>query len=287
MDTKEIYSMIKLLDDPDQSVFLAIRNKLTQMGIGVIPFLETAWENSLDELFQSRIESIIQEIHQSDIKAELKKWESSENDLLQGALLIAKFQYPEMNQEEVLKSIELVKKDVWLEINENLTALEKIKIVNHVFFDIHSYSRSNTFQNSPQSNFINQLMESKKGSPIALAILYAGISQQLNIPVFGVALPKNFILCYKDPLFHVFDEDLNEGVLFYINPFNKGVVFGKKEIESFIKQQKLENKKAYFQPCTNKETLIHLLNHLIESYENMGDKTKADDFRSLLKILYF
>ncbi|MCK9207403.1 MAG: transglutaminase-like domain-containing protein [Salinivirgaceae bacterium] len=287
MDKREIQSIIKLLDDPDQSVFMAIRNKLTQMGTGVIPFLETAWENSLDELFQSRIESIIQEIHHSNIKSNLKKWESSGNDLLQGALLIAQFQYPEINQEEILKTIELLKKDVWLEINENLTALEKIKIVNHIFFDVHNYSRSNTFQNSPQSNYINQLIESKKGSPIALSILYAGICQQLNIPIFGVALPKNFILCYKDPLLQAFDEDMNEGVLFYINPFNKGVVFGKKEIEAFIKQQKLENKKAYFQPCSNKETIIHLLNQLIEFYDSMGDKTKSDDFRSLLKILYF
>jgi len=287
MDQHEIESLIRLLDDPDVTIFHAIRIKLNQMGMQAIPHLEKAWENSLDDLFQTRIENIIQDIHFNETKNKLIRWEKSPHDLISGAILIANFQYPELNFEETYQAIDKIKQDVWIEINDNLTALEKIKIVNHVFFEVHGFSRNNTFQNSPHSNFINQLLETKKGSPIALAILYSGICQQLNLPVSGVALPKNFILCYKDPQVPAIYEDATQGVLFYINPFNKGVVFGKKEIELFIKQQKLENKKTYFQPCTNKETITHLLTGLVEFYENRGDLTKANNYRSLIKILYF
>ncbi len=287
MDKREIDSLISLLDDPDNNVFLAIRIKLNQLGVEAIPHLEKAWESSLDELFQTRIENIIQDIHFSEIKSRLIKWEKGSHDLIEGALLIANFQYPELNLLEINKTLDKIKQEIWMEINNNLTALEKIKIVNHILYDVNGFNRSNTFQNSPQSNFINQLLETKKGSPIALAILYSGICQQLNIPVMGVALPKNFILCFKDIQASVIHDDNDRGVLFYINPFNKGVVFGKKEIELFIKQQKLENKNIYFQPCTNKETLTHLLNYLVEFYENAGETTKANNYRSLVKILYF
>ena len=288
MDINEINALINLLDDPDSNVYNAIRNKLTQLGVQVIPYLEKAWETSLDELFQTRIENIIQVIHHTDIKNKLQKWnDNSEHDLLEGAAIISQFQYSDVKVEDIYEKIEKIKKDIWLEINNNLTALEKIKIVNHIFFDVHNFSRSKAFYNSIQGFFINHLLNTKKGSPIALAIVYASICQHLDIPVYGVALPKNFILCFKDKMQVAFDEDFEEGVLFYINPFNKGVVFGKKEIELFIKQQKLENKKAYFQPSSNKDTLIHLLKEIIVFYENNGDKTKVENYQSLLKILYF
>lgn len=288
MDKKEIKALINLLDDPDAAVYEAIRIKLTQIGVEIIPHLEEAWETSLDELFQTRIENIIQEIHHSDIKKKLSSWANSEDhDLLEGAIIVSQFQYPDIDIDEVKEQIETLKKDIWLEINNNLTALEKIKIVNHIFFEVHKFSRSKSFYNSVQSFFISHVLNTKKGSPIALALIYASICQQLNIPVYGVALPKNFILCYKDNQNDVFSEEFPENVLFYINPFNRGVVFGKNEIELFIKQQKLENKQTYFQSCTNLETIIQLIKELIHYFETNGDKTKADNYQSLLKILYF
>lgn len=288
MDKNEIQALINLLDDPDSAVFEAIRQKLKQLGTEIIPQLEEAWETSLDELFQTRIENIIQEIHHSDIKKKLTDWANSEeHDLLEGAIIVSQFQYPDLNPEDVNEQIESLKKDIWLEINDNLTALEKIKIVNHIFFDVHKFARSKSFYNSVQSFFISHVLNTKKGSPIALALIYASICQQLDIPVYGVALPKNFILCYQDQQNDAFSEEFPENVLFYINPFNRGVVFGKNEIELFIKQQKLENKQAYFQSCSNKDTIIQLIKELVNYFKINGDKTKADNYSSLLKILYF
>lgn len=288
MDINEINALVKLLDDPDSGVYQAIHGKLSQLGMAVIPHLEKAWETSLDELFQTRIENIIQEIHHTNTKTKLQKWaKSADHNLLEGAAIISQFQYPDVKYGTIVEQLEAIKKDIWLEINNNLTALEKIKIVNHIFFDVHKYSRSKAFYNSVQGFFINHVLETKKGSPIALAIIYAALCQQLDIPVYGVALPKNFILCYKDNTQIAFDEEFDNGVLFYINPFNKGVVFGKKEIDLFIKQQKLEVKKGYFQASSNRDTLIHLINEIIHYYENIDDKNKAEEYKSLLKILYF
>ncbi len=63
---------------------------------------------------------------------------------------------------------------------------------------------------------INQVLESKKGNPISLAAVYMLIAQKLKLPIFGVNLPNLFVLIYKS-------EELN----FYINVFNRGVIFSK------------------------------------------------------------
>lgn len=288
IDEKEIRNLIKLLDDPDHQVYEAVKSKLNNIGVDVVKLLEEAWENSLDGLFQTRIENITKEIQFEDVRKQLKQWtEQGGEDLLEGALIIEKYQYPDFDKVKVINQIELIKKDIWLELNSQLTALEKTKIINHIIFEVHGFARSSSFQSSPQSHFMNHLLQTKKGSPFSLAILFASIAQSLELPIYGVSLPKNFILCYKDNTTDAFKQQVENEVLFYINPFNKGVVFGNKEVELFIKQQKLENKKAYFTPCSNKETIISYVNTLIEFYKSNSDKTKVEDYEMLLKILYF
>jgi hypothetical protein len=74
-------------------------------------------------------------------------------------------------------------------------------------------------------------------------------------------------------------------VLFYINPINKGAVLGRKEIEYFVKQQKLEHRFAYFEPCSNIETIRRVLNNLVIAYEHAGQLVKIEELRGLLDIL--
>ena len=64
---------------------------------------------------------------------------------------------------------------------------------------------------------INAVLESKKGNPISMCVVYMLIAQKLKLPVYGVNLPSLFVLTYKKG-----DEQ------FYINAFNKGLNFFKK-----------------------------------------------------------
>lgn len=285
MNEKELSALIKLIDDPDPKVFEAVNAKLLASGTTIVPLLEKAWEEAMDASFQSRIEIIIQKIQFIDTKTKLQLWKNEGyEDLLTGAFLIAKYQYPDLQLEEIDKAVELIKKDVWLEINENLTALEKVKIINHILFDIHGLSRNSSNFHSPQNFYINNVLELKKGNPISLAIVYATIAQKLGLPIYGINLPKNFILAYQDELFLGEKED-EESILFYINPYNKGAVFGKKEIKYFIAQQKLEDKKAYYVPCSNLDTIKRLIHSLIETYNNLGYPGKVKDLQELAKSL--
>lgn len=129
MKKKELSALISLLDDPDEAIYNEVCSKLLSMGPKmVIPDLEAAWEHCFDTLIQNRIENIIHKIQFDLIAKELKRWSAPENqNLLDGVLLIARYQYPDLDFSKVEKQIELIKHDVWLELNENLTALEKVK----------------------------------------------------------------------------------------------------------------------------------------------------------------
>ena len=287
MEKTNLNALINLLDDPDEEVFFNVKENLLSLGTHIIPDLEKAWEQSLDENYQERIENIIQKIQYRSTKNELENWNHNfKNDLLKGAYLLAKYQYPDLDFQVLDEQITQIKKDVWLEINDNLTALEKVKILNHILFEVHGFLQNKTNFYSPQNSYINYVLESKKGNPISLAIIYLVVARRLRLPIFGVNLPKNFILAYVDEhgYFNPFT-DSNENVLFYINPYNKGAVFGKKDIEHFIKIQKLKPQKSYFAPCSNSVIIFRLIEHLILSYKKLGYPDKIEDLNNLLELL--
>jgi len=289
MNKQEIKALISLLDDPDETVYQEVSTRFLSFGEEVIPVLEDAWEHSFDTLIQNRIENIIHQIQFDLIKEALKLWAEPHNqNLLEGALLIAKYQYPDIDIQKVKKQIEQIKQDVWLELNDNLTALEKVKIINHIIFDVHNFSGNTTNYHAPQNSYINNVLESKKGNPLLLSIIYTIVAQNLEIPIYGVNLPEHFILCYIDTE-HMgvpsTEENLGSNVLFYINPFSKGAVFGKKEIDAFLKQLKLENKEMFYEPCSNLEIIKRLLRNLVSSYEKLGYPDKSKELTFLLENL--
>jgi regulator of sirC expression with transglutaminase-like and TPR domain len=282
---KEIEALLKLLDDPDEGVYNTAFEKLIDQGYDVIPDLEKAWEQSFDEKIQQRLENLIQEIQVNSTQRSLKKWaDNGGKDLFKGAFFVAKHQYTELSYDFYQKKLEEIKKDIWLEINENLTALEKVRIINHVLFKIYGFSGNTANFYAPQNNYINHVLENKRGNPITLAIIYSVVAQKLNLPVYGVNLPKNFIVAYKNP-YAGYDSELNQQVLFYINPFNKGAILGKKEIDYFIKQQDLKPQQQFFLPCSNIEIIQRLINNLIFSYEKLGYPDKIEELSKLYKSI--
>lgn len=285
MRPKEFASLVSLLEDPDNEIFQAISHKLIEEGLTIVPLLEKAWEASSSELLQGRVEDIIHKIQFKNTKKGLISWvESGYNDLLEGALNVAKYQYPDIEYEVIDNQINKIKKKVWLELNESLTALEKVKVLNHILFGVYGFSGNTTNFFAPQNHYINQLIETKKGGPVIISIFYTLIAQRLGLPIYGVSLPRNYLLAYKDRYVGENDSD-NQSILFYINPFNHGSVLGRKEIEQFLANNSIEPKNEYFVPCSNKTTISQLIGSLMISYQKIGNTSKIEDLKVFLDIL--
>ena len=201
-------------------------------------------------------------------------------------MLVSKYQYPDLDEEHVRKQIELIRRDVWLELNSNLTAYEKVRVINHILFDVYNFTGNTTNYHAPQNSYINNVIESKRGNPLLLSILYSIIAQGLNIPIYGVNLPEHFILAYRDE-FTIQQEEEEEPILFYINPFSRGAVFSRREIDTFLKQLKLEQNRIFYESCSNVDIVCRQLRNLIVSYEKLGYPNKVDDLKKLLHILSY
>lgn len=289
MKDSELSALISLLDDTDDQIFGHVRDKLLSLGEPVIPHLESFWETTYSTLSQKRIEELIHVIQFESLLQQLSDWALNDsNNIFKGACLVAKYQYPDLEEEKIRKIIEQIKKDAWLEINASQTALEKVKVLNHVLFSIHGFTGNSANYNAPQNNFINVVLESRKGNALTLSLVYLITSQALGLTIEGVNLPEHFVLAYKDdsPLTRLFNPGAHDNILFYINPYNKGSIFSRREIDVFLKQLKLEPQDSYYRTCSNIKMVIRLLNNLVLSYEESENSQKADEIRKMLSILH-
>lgn len=282
----EIKALINLLDDPDEQIYVQIRNKIMDMGPDVIPQLENVWEKeSLGILFQSRIEELIHHIQFNQVKKDIRDWRvNHSDDLLKGMYLICKYQYPDLEFESIEKSIAKLAQDIWIELNNGLTAFEKVRILNHILYEMHGFQGNKSSYHAPQNSFLSDVLESKKGNPISLSILNILLGERLNIPLYGINLPRHFIVAYVDDYFPG-QLPSERQVLFYLNPFSKGTAFAKSEINGFLKQIQVEPEEKYFRPCSNIEIMIRVCNNLIGAYTQQGYREKVEEIQILQNVI--
>ena len=286
MSEKEFQALITLLQDPDEVVFEHVRNKILSETTNIQSKLIKEKQKSENNLLIDRINEILSEIVLEKTFSKLQEWsETKDNDLLKGAFLIEKLIYPEIDFQVVYKKISQIKRSIEIDLTNNFSPLEQVRVINHFFYKIHNFKSNYTNINSFDNYYISKVLQSKKGSPIILAIIYLSIAKKFRLPIYGVNLYKNFIISYVNENFFTSFKEKKE-IIFYINPFNRGIVLGRKEIDFFLRNQKIEKKEAYYEPCSNNTIIKQLLGNLILLYSREGKSEEAEIFKEAEDILY-
>ncbi|EPR68732.1 hypothetical protein ADICYQ_2118 [Cyclobacterium qasimii M12-11B] len=266
---------MSLLDDGDQEVKEHVRDKILSLGNKIIPFLENKWEGSFNPELQKEIEEIVHDMQFNLLMERLTDWTNSEEkELLEGLWIINTYLYPELEFEQLNGLMQQIYFDVWTNFKNELSVYDKIKLINNVMFNDLKFSANTKNFHSPANSMIKTVLETKKGNPISLCSVYLLVAKKLGLPVYGVNLPNLFVLTYKSGKFK-----------FYINAFNKGLIFTKQDINNYLDHLKLDPKPEYYEPCENIEIIRRVIRNLIYSFEKIGDLDKSKEVSQLLKIV--
>lgn len=273
MNQREIKALISLLDDEDHEVSQHVEGKILSLGGNVIPFLETEWEESFNPHVQRKIEELIHELQLSIMIERLQSWKNGGGlDLLEGMWIISTYHYPDLSIEKLKTTIEQLYYDIWIQFQEEMNAVDQIKRINSIFFGVMNFAANTKNFHSPSNSMINVVLESRRGNPITLCVIYLLVARKLGLPVYGVNLPNLFVLTYK-----------SDKTQFYINVFNRGIIFSKTDIDHYIAQLNIKSKEIFYQPCTNLEIVQRVLRNLILSYEKTSEQDKIKEIEKILK----
>ncbi len=273
MNEKELKALISLLDDDDPGVKNQVESELLALGEHVIPKLELAWEQSINEKLQARIEDIIHLIQSKKTINHLRDWRAKGGgSLLEGWFYVTQYHYPELDLEMYRKAISRLVNRIWLELRSGMNVPEQMMVINRMLFVQERFRANQRSPHQVQNYFLNTLIESKKGSPMSLGMLYMIVCEELKIPVEGILLPEYFVLMYRD--------EQNE---FFVDVFNKGAFFVRNDLAHFLEEMKLENDEKYYQPSSKIYLILELIQRLIKGFERSKESDKAEALRLLLR----
>lgn len=305
MNTNELSALITLIEDPDERVFSAVRTELELRGEHILPQLENWWvANDLGPLVQQRVEKLIQTIQYKSVFQRLKEWKDNpQAELLEGWLILNRYQYPGFEEHELRRHISKLRQEIWLELNDDLTAMETVKVFNYILFRLREFRAPDDAGNDPQYHYLSDVLSSRCGNDMALATLYLALAELLDIPIYGVDIPGKMLMCYANPVLDDLSdleqieniEDLHtleslpdawhEDILFYISPIDNGKIIPRDELVENLRLKTPGFDGRPPLPCTHQALMVRMMQSLIRSYEQLYKPDKVSELKALVSVL--
>ncbi len=285
---KEIDALLFLMDDPDEDVYANVFDRLCYWGSEIIPNLENLWENTEKSEVQDRIEMLIHNLQFKELYKEFEEWlHTGQNDLLEGAILVAKFCYPEIKKEHIRQEIKKINRSIWLELNDYLTPLEQFHILNSMLYHFFKLRGLPFKHDNPNDFLINKVIECKSGNALSNGIFIHIIAEILGIPIYAIDVPQHFLLGFFRKEVQLLPAKNNQAkigsLLFFIDA-SSGQMFSHDDMIGYFQKAGIVITSKMCKPLHSKKIIFKLLFQLSKCYKNEAEKYKMEELQSIMGL---
>jgi regulator of sirC expression with transglutaminase-like and TPR domain len=193
---------------------------------------------------------------------QLLSGEGSPGRLDRAALDLASIHFPGLEAEPFLSQLnELASRlgDRLRNFNDGRDFVEKAQ--RYLFEDLGFHGNQTDFFD-PLNSCLNQVLERRTGIPITLSVMYMEIARRLHMPVYGIGLPRHFVLEFDDGNYST-----------YIDPFNGGKPITARDCFALAHAEVADP--ALLKRVTKKQIVIRMLQNLHDVYLRTGDLERA------------
>ena len=281
------------MDDPNDEVTEHVRHALLDCGEEIIPELEKLEEESLkNPVRMKHLADVLKELRFQRVRNMMVEWvNEKEKDLMKAVYAVNAYQFPELSVQDFVKKFQDLKHKCWMEMNPRQTSFEKVEKLNKVFFDDFEFAGIERGYSSPFEIYTNSVLDTKEGTDLSIALIYSLIAQSLNLPIYCVVSPNHrtpIVLSYLDKtnLLPILNWGINNnGVLFYIDIRQKGLMIDPLNLKEKYQSEGLPEHKNQFEPSPNSSLIKRYLTDIKNSYANYAHlRYKIKDIEELLKL---
>ena len=189
--------------------------------------------------------------------------------LLEAAISLAQDEYPEFDMQKVLGDVDQLLARVKKRLPADAPALQKLRVLNQFFFnDLHFGGNVNNYYD-PDNSYLNTVLQTRRGIPISLAVLWLELAGGLGLEVRGVAFPGHFMVKVNLPKGQVVIDPLTgqslsrENLLERLEPYRQ---------QGGIRQEDFEMPIGlYLQSTPSREIIGRMLRNLKEIHKSQED----------------
>ncbi len=129
--------------------------------------------------------------------------------LFEAAVSLGQDEYPDMDVQTVLGEVDQLLARVRRRIAADAGPVQKLRILNHFFFNDLGFAGNFNDYYDPDNSFVHILLHTRRGIPIALAVLWMELAQGLGLAVRGVGFPGHFLVKVNLPMGQVVIDPMN------------------------------------------------------------------------------
>ncbi|MEO8657707.1 MAG: transglutaminase-like domain-containing protein [Bryobacteraceae bacterium] len=138
---------------------------------------------------------------------------SEEVTLDVAALQIASVEFPRLDPAHSLRTLDGHAAALAGRLGSNTQGTDFVAAANEYFFDELGFAGNNADYYNPRNSCLNEVLETRTGIPITLAVMYMEVARRLGRPVYGIGLPGHFVVRYDDGKFATYIDVFGGGTL--------------------------------------------------------------------------
>jgi regulator of sirC expression with transglutaminase-like and TPR domain len=274
LDETALRSLVALLDDEDPRSLELVRSRLFDVGSKAIPFLEAARRGSEPE-FAARLDSMADELRYRELKRDFLALAAERvPDLESGAFLLSRFVRPEVDPAVYRLWMDRVATAAAEGAREDASTSESARHLAAHLFQSMGFTGNEANYYDPDNSCLTRVIDTRRGIPVTLSLLYLLIAKRLKLPVYGVGTPGHFLLGFREG-----------GDAHFLDAFRQGRALDSSEVRRMLVRNGYEFRPEYLKPCGPRELLARMMRNLLSIYQKTGALERAERLSELVEIV--
>ncbi len=259
-----------LIDDDTPSVhdaLLAEFRRLGESGVDILRNMASAADGARSAAASQMLEELESA---SPSLAVINFIERGDGDLETGAKLISAAALPREDASSISRVLDSMAARVESLIEPDSGNMERCKAINRVMFHEYCFRGISEIEDEPGSVVIASVIRRRRGSPLALSIVYVLVAKRLGVNLDIVDMPgRVLVLC---------GDNAGENAPFYVDAFERGAFRHVDQILEILRKNDIEPERIWFEPLDDFQVLYLCCRVLAAQFEERAHKTRAGLF---------
>jgi regulator of sirC expression with transglutaminase-like and TPR domain len=114
--------------------------------------------------------------------------------LLEAAIAVAQDDHPRLDPQGVMAQVDALADRLKRRIPADAVVLQKLRFLNRYFFQDLGFAGNVNNYYDPRNSYLHEVLNTRRGIPITLALLYIELATQIGLNARGVSFPGHFLV---------------------------------------------------------------------------------------------
>ncbi len=125
--------------------------------------------------------------------------EDASLSLTEAAVSIAQDEYPRLDTQAVLAQVDALAAKLKRRIPADAVPVQRLRWLNRYFFQELGFAGNVNNYYDARNSYLHKVLETRRGIPITLAVIYMELASQVELTARGVSFPGHFLVKLRMP----------------------------------------------------------------------------------------